>query len=610
MAIHFGGSDNKKGNVVGQLRRTQLITTFGSGAIADLPDYSVIIAATDNWKEYSPELHDPNLEKLLGVSGFKEPYASANTDGEPKADIPALRFPIWHFCPNCGRLMPYWGFGDEKGRTCKRCHKNIVPSRFIAACVNGHLEDFPYKWWVHNGDLSDCPAKNANDKLKVTFSDETGGLESIIITCTACGKSRSMAGSLSDGALKGYHCWGKRPWIGIKSDYNDPVPCEAEMRGLQRGASNVYFAQTASALTIPPWSSQLNQEIEANWSKITDIYEKNNSGEKLAGTINGLFYNLIYQGKYTEKEIKKAIDKWWDKKNTATEYTRQDLYEDEYQMFCVGDYEQDDDYQFRIESTEVADSIRKYIDDVILVKRLREVLALRGFRRIFPDSPDTEDPKFKGYHMDEDCVPLSQEKLDWLPAIEMLGEGIFIRLNENRLHEWEQKNENYYERMAKNLSKSNVHCDNFSPRYVLLHTLSHLLIRQLTIECGYSGAAIKERIYSSYDDSINMSGILMYTSTSDSDGSLGGLVRNGKTDAFERILMNALQDASWCSSDPVCIESKAQGYDSLNYAACHACALLPETSCEMRNCLLDRGAVVGSITDRERGYFGELLLNY
>ena len=263
-------------------------------------------------------------------------------------------------------------------------------------------------------------------------------------------------------------------------------------------------------------------------------------------------------------------------------------------MFCVGDYEQDDDYQFRIESTEVADSIRKYIDDVILVKRLREVLALKGFRRIFPDSPDTENPKFKGYHMDEDCVPLSKEKLDWLPAIEMLGEGIFIRLNENRLHEWEQKNENYYERMAKNLSKSNVHCDNFSPRYVLLHTLSHLLIRQLTIECGYSGAAIKERIYSSYEDSINMSGILVYTSTSDSDGSLGGLVRNGKTDAFERILMNALQDASWCSSDPVCIESKAQGYDSLNYA----------------NCLLDRGAVVGSITDRERGYFGELLLNY
>lgn len=156
--------------------------------------------------------------------------------------------------------------------------------------------------------------------------------------------------------------------------------------------------------------------------------------------------------------------------------------------------------------------------------------------------------------------------------------------------------------------QSNVGCDNFSPRYVLLHTLSHLLIRQLSIECGYSGASIKERIYSSYKGSQQpMAGILLYTSASDSDGSLGGLVRKGLIEPIETIFRNMLQEASWCSSDPICIESRAQGFDSLNYAACHACTLLPETSCEMRNCLLDRAAVTGTLEDRSLGYFGSVM---
>lgn len=185
---------------------------------------------------------------------------------------------------------------------------------------------------------------------------------------------------------------------------------------------------------------------------------------------------------------------------------------------------------------------------------------------------------------------------------------MFIKIREDALEEWEDAFENEYQPMRTRLEHSNVGCENFSARYVLLHTLSHLLIRQLSLECGYSGASIKERIYSTYPESdVKMAGILLYTSSSDSDGSLGGLVRKGLPESFEMIFRNMLQEASWCSSDPICIESHAQGYDSLNYAACHACSLLPETSCEMRNCLLDRAAVVGTIKDRERGFFGALL---
>ena len=607
MALHFGKKgeyENKK--IVGQLRRTQLVTTFGSGSIVDMPDYSVIIAATNYWKDQSPVLHEPNLEKLLKVSHFKQPYVTENTEENISPDIPAFRFPIMHFCPDCGRLMPYWGFGSESGNKCTKCNKAIVPSRFVAACVNGHLEDFPYRWWVHNGDFSECPVDDRDDKLRISFSDETGGLESIVVTCTKCGKSRSMAGSMSKEALKGYHCRGKRPWIGIKATHNDPVPCSAPLRGLQRGASNVYFSQTVSALTIPPWSSKLNQEIELKWENLSAILATNPEEKTLKAVIEGVFHELLKLGTYSVDDVLREIRKR-ENEETEEEYTKQNLYEDEYQVFCLRNYEQPDDYQFRIESTDVSDILSDYIEDVIMVKRLREVLALKGFRRISPEKPENGNERFTGYHLDGDCVPLSETPLNWYPGIEMLGEGIFIKLREDKLSEWERRNEEHYAPMKRRLEASNVECENFSPRYVLLHTLSHLLIRQLSVECGYSGASIKERIYSTYpDSSLKMSGILVYTSSSDSDGSLGGLVRNALPETFEMIFRNLLQEASWCSSDPICIESMAQGYDSLNYAACHACTLLPETCCEMRNCLLDRGAVVGSILDRSRGFFGDL----
>lgn len=607
MALHFKMNDEyKKKKIVGRLRRTQLITTFGSGSIVDMPDYSVIIAATNYWKESSPVLHEPNLEKLLKVSYFKQPCVTENAEDEYAPDIPAFRFPTMHFCPQCGKLMPYWGFGDDAGHKCSKCKKNIVPSRFVAACINGHLEDFPYRWWVHNGDYSECPTTDRDARLKILFSDETGGLESIVITCMACGKTRSMAGSMSRNSLKGYHCRGKRPWIGMKSIYDDPVACNASMRGLQRGASNVYFSQTASALTIPPWSSRLSQEIELKWDQLSPRLDANIDREHLKFFIEGLFASVLQLETYTVDDILNEIERYRNSGNNE-EYTKKDLYEDEYQIFCQGDYEQPDDFQFRIERTKVPESLNDYIEDVVMAKRLREVLALKGFRRISPEKPNSEDEQFSGYNLENDCVSLSETPLNWYPGIELLGEGIFIRLREDVLSEWEKQNMEFYIPMMQRLEGSNVECDNFSPRYVLLHTLSHLLIRQLAVECGYSGAAIKERIYSTYPDSSHkMAGILLYTSSSDSDGSLGGLVRNALPEIFEKIFHSMLQEASWCSSDPICISSMAQGYDSLNYAACHACTLLPETSCEMRNCLLDRGAVVGSVLDRRRGFFGTL----
>ena len=613
MALRLGA--RKKGivqsrkRVVGQLRRAQLVTTFGCGAIVDMPDYSVMIAATDYWNAKSPVLHEANLERLLNTEGFRQPYISEEDDGdfrsgERNCDIPAFRFPVMHFCPKCKRLMPFWAFGDDEGRKCNRCNANIIPTRFVAACVNGHIEDFPYNWWVHYGDFTKCAAGLKGSNLQISFSDESGGLDSIVIKCSACGAMRSMAGSMKWDSLKGYRCQGRRPWLGLRHEHNDPEPCRAKLRGLHRGDTGVYFPQTISALTIPPWSTQLAQLVDKEWSKLSYGLSADASDGDFASAARFVFGQLLDSGRYTLEAVVNQL-KCRAGIKVSEDYTEQNLYEDEYKVLCVGHYEDDDDMQFHIEEADVAACLQPFFAKVVQVKRLREILALRGFRRLIPDPPDEDNMEaFPGYNLQYDIVPLSSKPLGWYPAIEMLGEGIFIQLNEESLRRWENKNFGYYDTMLDNLRNSNVSCENFSARYVLLHTLSHLLIRQLTLECGYAGASIKERIYSSYPDSdINMAGILLYTSSSDADGSLGGLVRNALPENMSRIVSSMLQEASWCSSDPICSESKNQGYASLNYAACHACTLLPETSCVMRNSLLDRYAVAGNVFNRNGGFF-------
>ncbi|MDD3415456.1 MAG: DUF1998 domain-containing protein [Lachnospiraceae bacterium] len=602
------GSKMKQSNkkVVGKIRKSQLITTFGTGAIADMPDYSVIMASTDYWGD-SRVLYEPNLQRLLGMKYFKEPRATESDFPFGNPDLPAFRFPMMNFCSKCKKLMSYKLFGDSDGKKCPECNKELVPSRFISACINGHLEDFPYKWWVHYGNVGECPEADRYDKLTIDFSSSSGGLGSIKIKCTACGKERSMEGCMSKDALKGYRCRGNRPWLGLKKDSYDPEECNAVMRTLQRGASNVYFSVTQSALTIPPWSKAIQVEIESRWTQIKDYLVNKPTDEMLEMFIKALFVDLLAKGLYSANDLKSEIKRRNDEtENDDDEFNVYRLFEEEFKALS-NEYDDEAEDRFKTVEADVPENFDEYLDGVMLVKRLREVLALKGFRRITPERPAADDERSAGMN-DNEFVPLSSAPVDWLPAIEMLGEGIFIRFNEEKVCEWEEKMEWRYEAMKANLGEDNIDNHKFSTRYVMLHTFSHLLIRQLTAQCGYSGSALKERIYSTYPDSdVPMAGVLIYTSSSDSDGSLGGLVRQGQTEDLNNTLLNLLQEATWCSSDPLCIESLQQGYNSLNYAACHACALLPETSCEARNCLLDRVAVVGKMENRDMGYFGKIL---
>jgi hypothetical protein len=230
------------------------------------------------------------------------------------------------------------------------------------------------------------------------------------------------------------------------------------------------------------------------------------------------------------------------------------------------------------------------------------VRALTAFTRLV-DVESTTDAK---------QMPLSDTPLDWLPAVEVRGEGVFLRLDEERLKKWEEvaaprvelmrtAHQRVLDQRADDPSRAVE--SPATPRMVLLHTLAHVLINEWSLDAGYPAASLRERLYAGDD----MAGLLVYTATSDSAGSLGGLVVQGEPDPLGQAIRSAVQRAAWCSSDPLCVESGVSGTTGLNLAACHACVMLPETSCEHNNVLLDRALLVGTPEDPTLGFFAALL---
>lgn len=214
---------------------------------------------------------------------------------------------------------------------------------------------------------------------------------------------------------------------------------------------------------------------------------------------------------------------------------------------------------------------------------------------------------------DNGFVNVKASETNWYPAYEVRGEGIFIEFKNAEIDAWIRNNPKVLERsrlINANYATSFI-CQNhprtITPKFLMLHTLSHLLITQLSFECGYSIASLSERLYCSEEaDGKEMAGVFIYTASGDSEGTLGGLVRQGRSDAFPGILKKAIASAKTCSNDPVCIMSHGQGRDSLNLAACHACGLLPETCCEERNAFLDRGMIIGTYESPDIGFWKDI----
>lgn len=570
------------------LRLQETIYPFGVGAIVDILGESFIGMDITTWpKEKSPELTCRPLQKQLGQAKLRQAPVS-NEFGPTTWSVPYERFPKWRFCQDCSRMSNK--MAHDKGRTenlCLVCKGKMVPMRFVAVCAEGgHVQDIAWPHWVHRRSESEAQ-RQCKDTKELELRTKYGrgeGLSAVVIHCRACNAERSMGPLASEKGLhnEGYKCYGRQPWEPQDIDSG----CDSELRAIQRGSTSLYMADIVSAIDIP--------EAESKRALLDAAIRSHDLFQAIKGQGSGPMVDLAVtqiadQAGATEEHVRLLFEEGaagplaemksnlrsgeWSALERAVSGDGSVINED----FIVtrSDYPSPDDRSSHLDSM---------VNDVGLVHRLREVRALTGFRRYKQTASTRVDlGLFDG--------------AAWYPAIELFGEGIFIRFDEDAIRDWEsqsevQKRVQHFVKHAENLTDPNAKVAELSPRFIMLHTLSHLLMRRLEFHSGYSAASLSERIYATSDPKEPQAGLLIFTSAGDSQGTLGGLVRLGEAAFLGRLLLGAVEDADRCSNDPVCRASRGQGLFNMNLAACHACSLVPETSCEQRNTYLDRGMLV------------------
>jgi len=598
---------------VGDVRQSQLITSYGVGSIVNFIRDTVMIAGVDDWdigknadSLESRKIHNPNLQSLTGADYFIEPKVSVGSGWVKQKDVPAFVFPEMLYCPKCKRLVTAKESANANPKRPNRCclvkqdsapcNGTLVASRFVVVCENGHIEDFPYSWWIHG--RSDC-ISSTSPRFSMYNVGDRSDIDSLFVKCDNCGRTRGMSGAFAPAAFggeNGYPCKGNHPHLKGKKKQN-ATDCDRLLKTRLRSSTGVYFSVTMGALSIPPWSHNAVKIILREYEALRYMPDpKPYLQSKVSSTVS-------------ISQLLEAYDIVKARKGSPLPRTEKDVYQDEYKVLSQGD-SVGDEGEYSAFTAGIPTGFKRYFEQITVIDKLTVTEALVGFTRLKPWGGE--------YGVEDDgsrqLAPLSNSQKEWLPAVQLQGEGIFIRFREDALGKWEKRVLDRYDKMEKQLHKSylKTRSDRFSPQYILLHTFSHLLIRQLANECGYSAASLKEKIYSTFlpksSASVRMSGILIYLASSDCDGSLGGLIGIAQNpERLQAILENMVNKTAWCSGDPLCVTSIEQGFDSLNYSACHECALLPETSCEFRNVLLDRVSIVGTPSAPHLGIMRELL---
>lgn len=620
------------------VRASQAVLQYGVGAMVDFRDRTLMTAAPEYWGGSVSRIRDERLEKILHVDYFGKP--GDKDDVKFAEGISYVRFPEWYFCPSCRRFKPigewvteYRAKSPKKAKEdphmiqtmkCPKCFQELVVARIITVCQEGHIDDFPWVKWVHCQNFGGPKEICSRPELTITTSSSASeGLEGLTLKCLNCGAAASLRGAFDPGKFEeldkktdfryNFRCAGKHPW----KHKTESCKSTEYPKVLQRGSSSVYFPVTESSLVIPPYSSIVTNKIDesAAYAEYKAVIASYLSTPGITAETIELLRNSQTQvyAQRIAQETAIPFDKVvgvLKRKNAAPddgEYSTASVKyrAEEYEAITGETVIEAEDYgEFYLEGVDISAYNLPFLKTISLIHKVREVQALVGFTRLKPvDSTDAPGSQAV-------IVPVKEPDTKWYPAYDVRGEGIFIEFDSSSINNWRSENQFLAERVAllnDNYKKSFIgenHPREITGKFLLLHTISHLLIKQLSFECGYGIASLKERIYcSEAADGKEMAGILIYTACGDSEGTLGGLVRQGRSDTFPSIFNKAIENARTCSNDPVCSLSQGQGRDSLNLAACYSCTLIPETSCEEFNCFLDRGVVVGTFDNPNLGFF-------
>jgi hypothetical protein len=588
----------------GQVRRSQIITTYGPGALIDLPTRSAIVGGLDTWPKTGDldEIAEPRLtRKLQIITGVVAPKLFApppdsNDPREAARGIGVWRFPEWF-------VVQEESGGEERDRSRRLVHRKaldgrdrfdgrqVVATRFVRACPKGHVDDLDWHRFVHG---VEDPCRR---QLWLDERGTSGDLADLVVRCE-CKKSRSM----HEATVIDHHsflgpCRGARPWLGRNTNES----CTRPSHLLIRTASNAYFPQVVSVLSLPDRGTVVQTAVTDLWDDLQIVDTANELAflKKRPRIADKL-------GPFADEEVLAAIREAKGGKTAERPVKQVELEA----LLAVpegfgDDVPVDPDFHAR-RLPERAWRRSKRSDDidaVIQLHRLREVLALVGFTRFEAVMPDIHGE----YETDVERAQIALEP-QWFPAVENRGEGMFVQLRAEAVKSWlarpavQQRCDALaggHQRWMKNRKSQRPFPGG---PYVLLHTLSHLLIQSLAMRCGYPASSIRERIYT--DSEAARFGVLLYTASPDAEGTLGGLVHEARH--LEDHLAQALRMSALCSNDPICAQhAPGQSMEErwLHGAACHGCALVAETSCEMRNDYLDRALVVPVVGVPDAAFF-------
>ena len=584
----------------GDIRPSQLVSVFGPGSIYDNIKDSLLVMGTDRWNEKSFRKlkHETLLYHLRTTHPhLKEFWVPKQDELKWTSHVCVRTFPTWGVCKSCGMLRRR-NMAAGTGTLCtnKACpgykggiKLETVPVRFVVVCRNGHLDDFPWYKWVHRGSGHECSQSKAT--LFLDDDPARASLEHKYVRCETCKSRKSLGSALSASAMRAIYpagCNGSMPWLGIVGGQGDRdgQGCAELPRGIYKGATNTYFPHSVRALTIPPFAGQIAEDVI---DLVGILTRQNMAPDKIYEMAPTMITNAPHE------EVSEIIRAHY--RRTTDGATTGNIKAEEYLQLNGQKYPQNGTTTdwFKTEPVDVPVAFADVLANVVLVRKLREVVALTGFYRVDP-------PVTKGDYIRK--APLGRYRTgspEWLPATENFGEGIFIALNTHRVSEWEKSHPEVTGRCKRMFNERSDMLSVIdvlpSAKYVLLHTVSHMLIREVSSYAGYSTASIRERVYSGDE----MGGVLIYTSSPSSDGSLGGLVEQGVRPRLDIIIQRMLRKATACSTDPFCGNVADDGMSGRG-AACHACLFLPETSCECMNHFLDR-TVALSVSSTDWGFF-------
>jgi len=638
---------------VGSGRPSSLLYTYGPGSIMDLPQFTIMPTGLDDWdriwrrRNGIAHIRAPRLREVVArllrsrdVQLRPHPWQpkklSLSTEGNDLG-VPARVFPQWLRCTGCdmlGMLSQFSYTNTHPFRTDLACFEHAkctgragsgnrkatsrtaVPARYLLACVDGHLDEFPYDLWVHYGK----PCSQAEFPALKMVDRTAGKGASAVIHCESCGQRRPMNEAQGEaGRAKLPDCRGRHPHL----DAFEPKGCRNKTRLILVGASNLWFPATQSIIVMPESQQEQTSDL-ANQIRVA-------LGDKLAKyrddleTLRDVLDAKVDVSEVSDDQLSHAVavatapaesadeqDAWlrdWDPVDLLVpewRYLQKDplglRHEDKASGLTLSKRDRDPD-------------LRPEVVRVLAVERLRKVNALVGFTRI--------DDMDRVGDLPQRLAPLARApRPAWTVATEDRGEGIFLQLDEQAVAAWEKQiaatglwnahreahRRNFYRRFSETAENVDPNNRLKPPRYWLVHTLAHVLIRELAMTCGYSAASLSERLYAwpESDGREAAAGLLICTTASDSDGTLGGLVQLSEPARLQRVVANALYRATRCSSDPICaMREPDDPEDFLHGAACHCCVMASETSCERANRFLDRRLLV-DLPGSGVGFFGRI----